>query len=161
MKLPTSRTRTPARAPSDMFLHAPAHQARKVLAESEGFEPPIPFRVLLISSQVPSAARPALQNSLARSSTALAERVGFEPTIRFRIHAFQACAFGRSATSPCSLTSSAREKNLSTARCIPLPALLCPLERDDSVADRGGCRRARSEERRVGKECRSRWSPYH
>src|SRR3989454_1870868 len=30
----------------------------------------------------------------------LAERVGFEPTIRFRIHAFQACAFGRSATSP-------------------------------------------------------------
>src|SRR2546428_8005815 len=32
--------------------------------------------------------------------TTLAERVGFEPTIRFRIHAFQACAFGRSATSP-------------------------------------------------------------
>src|SRR5215203_6238429 len=25
----------------------------------------------------------------------------------------------------------------------------------------GGERRARSEERRVGKECRSRWSPYH
>ena len=25
----------------------------------------------------------------------------------------------------------------------------------------GGLRRARSEERRVGKECRSRWSPYH
>src|SRR3712207_8936497 len=24
-----------------------------------------------------------------------------------------------------------------------------------------GVRRARSEERRVGKECRSRWSPYH
>src|SRR5882724_13636982 len=24
-----------------------------------------------------------------------------------------------------------------------------------------GARRARSEERRVGKECRSRWSPYH
>ena len=23
------------------------------------------------------------------------------------------------------------------------------------------CREARSEERRVGKECRSRWSPYH
>ena len=32
------------------------------LAESEGFEPPIPLRVLLISNQVPSAARPALQN---------------------------------------------------------------------------------------------------
>src|SRR2546430_7405307 len=26
---------------------------------------------------------------------------------------------------------------------------------------RAGCDRARSEERRVGKECRSRWSPYH
>src|SRR2546429_4631837 len=25
----------------------------------------------------------------------------------------------------------------------------------------GGCRSKRSEERRVGKECRSRWSPYH
>ena len=25
----------------------------------------------------------------------------------------------------------------------------------------GGILRARSEERRVGKECRSRWSPYH
>ena len=24
-----------------------------------------------------------------------------------------------------------------------------------------GCSRLRSEERRVGKECRSRWSPYH
>src|SRR2546422_10363187 len=24
-----------------------------------------------------------------------------------------------------------------------------------------GCERTRSEERRVGKECRSRWSPYH
>src|SRR3989449_7281258 len=24
-----------------------------------------------------------------------------------------------------------------------------------------GCRERRSEERRVGKECRSRWSPYH
>ena len=33
-----------------------------------------------------------------------------------------------------------------------------------SVADRSGMgntRRVRSEERRVGKECRSRWSPYH
>src|SRR3989454_9539155 len=27
--------------------------------------------------------------------------------------------------------------------------------------DRGGRRHRRSEERRVGKECRSRWSPYH
>ena len=28
---------------------------------------------------------------------------------------------------------------------------------DDTSADKG----TRSEERRVGKECRSRWSPYH
>src|SRR5260370_16378550 len=28
-------------------------------------------------------------------------------------------------------------------------------------SDRVGVRRERSEERRVGKECRSRWSPYH
>ena len=32
------------------------------------------------------------------------------------------------------------------------------------LASQGGCEaqvKARSEERRVGKECRSRWSPYH
>src|SRR2546422_10324621 len=36
----------------------------------------------------------------------------------------------------------------------------CPSQR--SIRGRAGDRRARrSEERRVGKECRSRWSPYH
>ena len=29
------------------------------------------------------------------------------------------------------------------------------------LADKSGASDARSEERRVGKECRSRWSPYH
>src|SRR5256885_6576863 len=29
------------------------------------------------------------------------------------------------------------------------------------IRPRGGPEKARSEERRVGKECRSRWSPYH
>ena len=29
------------------------------------------------------------------------------------------------------------------------------------VIGKGGIKVARSEERRVGKECRSRWSPYH
>src|SRR2546427_12612053 len=33
--------------------------------------------------------------------------------------------------------------------------------RGASAADIQPCRRGRSEERRVGKECRSRWSPYH
>src|SRR2546430_5913972 len=31
----------------------------------------------------------------------------------------------------------------------------------DSILAVSGCLRTRSEERRVGKECRSRWSPYH
>ena len=31
----------------------------------------------------------------------------------------------------------------------------------DEAWDRAGERTCRSEERRVGKECRSRWSPYH
>ena len=31
---------------------------------------------------------------------------------------------------------------------------------DYGITDRDGCT-IRSEERRVGKECRSRWSPYH
>src|SRR6185369_10174313 len=79
-----------------------------MLAESEGFEPPIPLRVLLISNQVPSAARPALRIGRG-SNTTLAERVGFEPTIRCRIHAFQACAFCRSATSPWSFPPLAKE----------------------------------------------------
>ena len=32
---------------------------------------------------------------------------------------------------------------------------------DSRFLSRLGCRLSRSEERRVGKECRSRWSPYH
>ena len=31
----------------------------------------------------------------------------------------------------------------------------------DALLDATGARNFRSEERRVGKECRSRWSPYH
>src|SRR2546428_3727209 len=33
--------------------------------------------------------------------------------------------------------------------------------REPAADDRGGALHLRSEERRVGKECRSRWSPYH
>ena len=39
----------------------------------------------------------------------------------------------------------------------PLPAPPEPLPTNSPAADT----KARSEERRVGKECRSRWSPYH
>src|SRR6266511_4639504 len=43
----------------------------------------------------------------------------------------------------------------------PAPAATAAeLERDDPPVGCNG-RSARSEERRVGKECRSRWSPYH
>ena len=35
------------------------------------------------------------------------------------------------------------------------------LDREDLVYVLKALRRGRSEERRVGKECRSRWSPYH
>ena len=40
----------------------------------------------------------------------------------------------------------------------------CPnlqIEQDLNVTNNGICDIERSEERRVGKECRSRWSPYH
>src|SRR5215470_18180957 len=40
---------------------------------------------------------------------------------------------------------------------IELPGA-CPIQ---DVAHKSGCAAQRSEERRVGKECRSRWSPYH
>ena len=42
----------------------------------------------------------------------------------------------------------------------------CPVCGEDLIIIRKGCTHCgsellRSEERRVGKECRSRWSPYH
>ena len=43
-----------------------------------------------------------------------------------------------------------REKNLALIQKIPTP--ITPIKMD---------KEHRSEERRVGKECRSRWSPYH
>ena len=43
------------------------------------------------------------------------------------------------------------------------PVLELPLELPDNGSQRiyNNCSEPRSEERRVGKECRSRWSPYH
>src|SRR2546422_10988059 len=40
-------------------------------------------------------------------------------------------------------------------------ALVGPVALDARKAQREAARILRSEERRVGKECRSRWSPYH
>ena len=45
-----------------------------------------------------------------------------------------------------------------------LTAVTLPTEAEINVIDlafKGGWIMVRSEERRVGKECRSRWSPYH
>ena len=50
-------------------------------------------------------------------------------------------------------------QQLPQADCILLPL---PLEQADlPLAQLLGAAKPRSEERRVGKECRSRWSPYH
>ena len=46
------------------------------------------------------------------------------------------------------------------ARQIDLLTYLRKFE-PDNVEEVKGTRNVRSEERRVGKECRSRWSPYH
>ena len=44
----------------------------------------------------------------------------------------------------------------------PFPVVICQLEDGEQmVTERGSMVWMRSEERRVGKECRSRWSPYH
>src|SRR2546427_10811309 len=42
-----------------------------------------------------------------------------------------------------------------------LPLLVADLPREPRAARDAGVVHHRSEERRVGKECRSRWSPYH
>src|SRR3712207_1667280 len=47
---------------------------------------------------------------------------------------------------------------METIRANPLPAALTGIEIGWLLVS---ARRSRSEERRVGKECRSRWSPYH
>ena len=43
----------------------------------------------------------------------------------------------------------------------PNPAVGCVLVKDERIIGGGFTQKSRSEERRVGKECRSRWSPYH
>ena len=40
-------------------------------------------------------------------------------------------------------------------------AFLCPPLKKERIPDYSTRKKIRSEERRVGKECRSRWSPYH
>src|SRR6266508_6335671 len=62
-----------------------------------------------------------------------------------------------------------RDGHVTGVQTCALPILLFPghvVEPDPVVVGRRGkagftSRRFRSEERRVGKECRSRWSPYH
>ena len=42
----------------------PEPKARNEMAEGEGFEPPVPLRVRLISSQVPSTTQPPFRDSV-------------------------------------------------------------------------------------------------
>src|SRR3989475_13280632 len=44
---------------------------------------------------------------------------------------------------------------------LPLESTVTPLDNGDYLASWADPDETRSEERRVGKECRSRWSPYH
>src|SRR5216683_1664661 len=67
-----SRSGPPYRSIAKAFI---ARDARMLLAESEGFEPPIPLRVLLISNQVPSAARPPLRSFPAPEAEERAEQL--------------------------------------------------------------------------------------
>jgi hypothetical protein len=60
---------------------------------------PRPRGIAGISQAVPECAR-----EVSATADWLAERVGFEPTVPFGTHAFQACAFSRSAISPRSTT---------------------------------------------------------
>src|SRR5256885_12659644 len=70
------------------------------------------------------------------------------------------CAVSRKAarwTSSANSTSSARSDPSSASRSA-MAAGSCTASRRASIS---GLSSRRSEERRVGKECRSRWSPYH
>ena len=65
-------------------------------AEARGFEPLKGINPCWFSRPVHSTALPRLLLCLLNT----AERVGFEPTKRCRLHAFQACSFSHSDTSP-------------------------------------------------------------
>src|SRR3712207_7494510 len=74
----------------------------------------------------------------------------------------QTCALPISPIEPAAgdFTSPGRVERL--ARREPRPGDgLAPRTQCDDAAHDGAGGIARSEERRVGKECRSRWSPYH
>ena len=58
------------------------------------------------------------------------------------------------------VTQIIREVQLLPTQAAPRPAVVNDSVRD-GTAVRTGADSRRSEERRVGKECRSRWSPYH
>ena len=67
----------------------------------------------------------------------------------------QACEFDYSGTQAC---KALREEGYRVVLLNSNPATIMT---DPAVADRTYVEPLRSEERRVGKECRSRWSPYH
>ena len=59
------------------------------------------------------------------------------------------------------LTLARLAADLAAGRATALALAEAALARAEDPADEGARVLCRSEERRVGKECRSRWSPYH
>src|SRR2546430_17417323 len=96
------------------------------------------------------------------------ESVGFalaQPDLERKRAAYWACGFGVLACWPGGavlggLIGSAVHDTSAFGLDAMFPAVILALIVKD-LRDARTLRAARSEERRVGKECRSRWSPYH
>src|SRR2546422_10008603 len=58
-------------------------------------------------------------------------------------------------------SATGRLARLEAERSVERPRPRTPCQEEDQDRGPGEVLRVRSEERRVGKECRSRWSPYH
>src|SRR2546421_7417757 len=72
----------------------------------------------------------------------------------------QTCALPISISTPLKSLPDGRFSAENYDRLVDSPVEIGTFQESD-FDDGGGHYRVRSEERRVGKECRSRWSPYH
>ena len=79
------------------------HYGKWITEDAPGMAQFVSERLSMISGDlVPPRSQNAIESEIKsiKSDSYLAVREGFEPSIRYRIHAFQACAFDHSATSP-------------------------------------------------------------
>src|SRR2546425_8766667 len=103
------------------------------------------------------SARAARKRTHQTSSCSAAFRSGSVLTSAIMPSERTACARTAHASSTASRLSAATD-----SRCGKLPSARADCTRTSGSAwSASAVRRSRSEERRVGKECRSRWSPYH